>query len=213
MKPNSKIRLLLVDDHFIVRMGLAGSLNQEVDMEVVAEADTGEGAVAAFSKQLPDVTLMDGRLPDFHGSVAVAKIRENHPDAKIILISIDETEEDIHRAVTAGARCYLPKSVARVELLNAIRRVAAGEAYFPPAVAARIAARKDRSELTARELDVLRLVAMGRANKQIADELGIAEITAKVHVSRILEKLGAPDRTRAVTLAMELGLVHSGPKV
>lgn len=211
MKTPQKIRLLLVDDHFIVRMGLSGSLNQEPDLQVVAEADSGASAVAAYAEHKPDVALMDGRLPDFHGSVAVMRIRESDPGARIILISIDETEEDIHRAVAAGVRGYLPKSVARSELLEAIHAVAAGGTYFPASIAARMEARKDRPELTARELDVLRLVALGRANKQIADELGIAEITAKVHVSRIMEKLGAPDRTRAVTLAMELGLVHSGP--
>lgn len=211
MKTPQKIRLLLVDDHFIVRMGLAGSLNQEPDLQVVAEADSGGSAVAAYLEHRPDVTLMDGRLPDFHGSVAVTRIRESDPDARVILISIDETEEDIHRAVSAGVRGYLPKSVARSELLEAIHAVATGGTYFPASIAARMEARKDRPELTPRELDVLRLVALGRANKQIADELGIAEITAKVHVSRIMEKLGAPDRTRAVTLAMELGLVHSGP--
>lgn len=208
MKPSRKIRLLLGDDHFIVRMGLAGSLNQERDMEVVAQAADGAEAVALFAKHKPDVTLMDGRLPDFHGTEAIIRIREKHPDARVILLSIDETEEDIARAIAAGVQAYLPKSIERAELLDAIRTVHNGGTYFPASIAQRIAARSGRDALSERELEVLRLVARGWANKQIADALGIAEITAKVHVSRILEKLGAPDRTRAATLAIERGLIR-----
>jgi len=208
MKASRKIRLLLVDDHFIVRMGLAGSLNQEADMQVVAEASDGAEAVALFAKHKPDVTLMDGRLPDIHGTEAITRIRSTAPDARIILLSIDETEEDIARAVAAGIQGYLPKSIARAELLAAIRNVHRGAAYFPATVAQRIAARGHRSALSQRELEVLRLVVQGRANKQIADTLGIAEITVKVHVSHILEKLDVPDRTRAATLAIERGLIR-----
>jgi two-component system NarL family response regulator len=208
MKPSRKIRLLLGDDHFIVRMGLAGSLNQERDMEVVAQAADGAEAVALFAKHKPDVTLMDGRLPDFHGTEAIIRIREKHPDARVILLSIDETEEDIARAIAAGVQAYLPKSIERAELLDAIRTVHNGGTYFPASIAQRIAARSGRDALSERELEVLRLVARGWANKQIADALGIAEITAKVHVSHILEKLGAPDRTRAATLAIERGLIR-----
>lgn len=208
MKPARKIRLLLVDDHFIVRMGLVGSLNQERDMEVIAQAADGAEAVALFAKHKPDVTLMDGRLPDFHGTEAITRIRAVHPDARFILLSIDETEEDIARATAAGVQAYLPKSIVRAELLDAIRTVHGGGTYFPAAIAQRIAARDNRDALSVRELEVLRLVVQGRANKQIADELGIAEITAKVHVSHILEKLGVPDRTRAATLAIERGLIR-----
>lgn len=202
------IRILLVDDHFMVRMGLQGSLNQEPDLEVVAEAPNAAEAVAAWDQHRPDVTLMDGQLPDRHGTVATQEIVSHHPEAKVILLSVNETEEDIYEAVTAGAKSYLPKSVSREELLRAIRRVAAGKTYFPPAIAERIAQRQRRPELTERELDVLRLIALGKANKQIAAELGLAEITVKVHVSRILGKLGAPDRTRATTLALERGIVR-----
>lgn len=208
MKPSRKIRVLLVDDHFIVRIGLAGSLNQEADMQVVAEASDGTEAVALFTKHKPDVTLMDGRLPDIHGTEAITRIRSTAPEARIILLSIDETEEDIARAVAAGIQGYLPKSIVRAELLDAIRHVHRGGTYFPASIAKRIAARGDRSALTERELEVLRLVVQGRANKQIADTLGIAEITVKVHVSHILEKLGVPDRTRAATLAIERGLIR-----
>ena len=208
MKSGRKIRLLLVDDHFIVRMGLAGSLNQEPDMQVIAEAADAAEALALFTKHLPDVTLMDGRLPDLHGTEAIARIRITAPEAHVILLSIDETEEDIARALAAGVQGYLPKSIARAELLAAIRAVHRGETYFPEAIAQRIVARDERTALSERELEVLRLVAQGLANKQIAAALGIAEITAKIHVSRILEKLGAPDRTRATTIAIERGLIR-----
>lgn len=207
MKTQSPIRLLLVDDHFIVRMGLAGSLNQEDDIEVIAEASNGAEAVATYQEHQPDVTLMDGRLPDFHGVEATMKIRADHPKAAIILLSIDETEEDVHRALSAGVRAYLPKSIERDELLLAIRTVHAGNTYFPAGIAQRIEERSKRVSLSDRELEVLRQIALGQANKQIAETLGIAEITVKVHVSHILEKLGVPDRTRASTLAIERGIV------
>lgn len=203
----SKIRILLADDHFIVRMGLAGSLNQEPDMEVVAEASDGAEAVRLFSSHLPDVTLMDGRLPDIHGTEAISQIRATNPDAKIILLSIDETEEDIARATKAGIQGYLPKSILRPELLEAIRVVSKGGTYFPSSIKERAAQRDTRKALTDREIQILDLVAKGLANKQIADQLGIAEVTVKVRVSHILEKLGAPDRTRATTLAIQLGIL------
>jgi len=189
-------------------MGLAGSLNQEPDMEVVAEAADGAEAVTLFIQHKPDITLMDGRLPDFHGTEATARIRNADPEARIILLSIDETEEDITRAMAAGVRAYLPKSIVRAELLDAVRVVHGGGTYFPASVVARIASGRKRPALSERELEVLRLVALGRANKQIADELGLAEVTVKVRVGHILEKLGAPDRTRAATLAMELGILR-----
>ncbi|CAN5906222.1 response regulator transcription factor [soil metagenome] len=207
MKSQTPIRLLLVDDHFFIRMGLAGSLNQEEDIQVIAEAASGTEAVAAYMKHQPDVTLMDGRLPDFHGVEATMKIRSSHPKAPIILLSIDETEEDIHRALAAGVRSYLPKSIERDELLLAIRTVYGGGTYFPAGIAQRIAERSKRTALSDRELEVLRQIVLGQANKQIAETLGIAEITVKVHVSHILEKLGVPDRTRASTLAIERGIV------
>jgi len=204
MKP---IRLLLVDDHFMVRMGLTSSLDQETDMEVVGEAANGAEAVTAWDRLKPDVTLMDGQLPDRHGVEIVREILSRNPEALIILLSVDETEEDIHRALEAGARSYLPKSVPRAKLLRAVRAVAAGESYLPDQVAERIEQRASRPALSERELEVLRLVARGLANKQIAAEIGLAEITVKVHVSRLLKKLKAPDRTRAVTRAIEQGII------
>ncbi|HEX8311498.1 MAG TPA: response regulator transcription factor [Chthoniobacteraceae bacterium] len=208
MNPSAKIRLLLVDDHFMIRVGLRGSLDQESDMVVVAEAENAGEAWEKYRAERPDVVLMDGRLPDQHGVEATRRLREEFPDARVILVSVDEGEEDIHRAVEAGVQGYLPKSVAREELLLAIRRIHQGGRYFPPAVAARIAARKKREPLSDREVGVLRLVMKGFANKQIAEELKITEATVKAHVSNILDKMDAPDRTRAVTVAIERGIMR-----
>lgn len=204
----SKIRILLVDDHFMVRLGMRGSLEEAPDMRVVAEASNARQAVALFREHEPDVVLLDGRLPDLHGVVAARRIHEEFPEARIILISIDEGEEDIHRAIEAGVQSYLPKAVERDELLLTIRRVHAGGRYFPPAIAARIAERRQHEPLSGRELDVLRLVMKGFANKQIADELRISEATVKAHVSSVLDKLEASDRTRAVTVAIERGIIR-----
>jgi len=201
------IRILIVDDHFMVRLGLGGSLAQEADLQIVGEAANAADAVAQYAKLKPDVTLMDGQLPDRHGVEAVEEIIAQDANARIVLLSVDETEEDIHRAISAGAKSYLPKSVSRDELLLAIRSVAAGKTYFPHEVAQHLAQRESRPCLTRRELQVLQLVAQGKANKQIASELKLAEVTVKVHVSSILEKLDAPDRTRATTLAVERGIV------
>lgn len=208
MNPPEKIRLLLVDDHFMIRMGLRGSLEQEPDMVVLAEANNAHEAIEMFRAHRPDVVLMDGRLPDEHGSVATRRLCEEFPGAGIILISIDEGEEDIHRAVEAGVRGYLPKSVERDELLTAIRSVHAGGRHFPPAIAARMAARCGHESLSGREIEVLTYVMKGFANKQIADELNVTEATVKAHVSRAMDKLGAPDRTRAVTVAIERGILR-----
>lgn len=208
MAAKARIRLLLVDDHFMVRMGLRGSLEREPDMEVVAEASNAREAVQMFRLHAPDLVLMDGRLPDQHGVAATAQIRAEYPEARVILVSVDEGEEDIHRAVEAGARGYLPKSVEREALLSAVRAVHAGGSFFPPAVAARLAERRKREPLSDREISVLRLVMKGFANKQIADELRITEATVKAHVSRVMEKMGVPDRTRAVAVAIERGILR-----
>jgi two-component system NarL family response regulator len=206
-KPRT-IRLLLVDDHFVVRMGLASSLNLEADMEVVAECGKGEQAVELFRKHQPDVTLMDWRLPGMSGVATTATIRREFPEARIVMLSAFEGEEDIHSAVQAGVSAYLPKSVEREELLRATRAVHAGSSCFPPAIAAKLKAHTARPELSPRELEVLRLVVQGRLNKEIADALGLAEITIKQHVSSILNKLGVADRTQAATAAIQRGIVH-----
>jgi len=203
-----KIRVLIVDDHFMVRIGLAGSLGEEADIEVVGEAGEGDEALRAFRKHAPDVTLLDGRMPGRHGVEILREMRAQCADAKVILLSVDDTDEDFHRALAAGACGYVPKAAPRKELLAAIRAVHCGGKYLPPGVAERLALRQERPNLSPRELEILRLVALGNANKQIAAQLGLAEVTVKVYVSRILEKLGAPDRTRASTLAIERGLVR-----
>lgn len=209
MRLNSpRIRILLVDDHFMIRLGLVSGLARESDLKVVGEARTGKEALALFSKFLPDVTLMDGILPDIHGVEVTRRIIASHPQARIILVSINDTAEDIHRAFEAGACGYLPKSCELGSMIEAIRAVAAGRRYLPEELECKLAQRNLHVSLSDRELEVLRLVAQGRANKIIADALSIGEVTVKTHISHILAKLAASDRTHAVTLARERGLLR-----
>ncbi len=208
MPTQSKIRLLLVDDHFFVREGLIWSLECEPDIVVVGQASTGREAVAAFAKLLPDVTLMDGRLPDLMGVEAVQEILAEAPQARIIMLTVNETEEHINRALKSGVRGYLPKSTERDELLQAIRMVHGGGTYQPAAIRAKVAARRQRNPLSPRELEVLLLIAKGLANKEIADRLNLSEQTIKTHVGHLLTKLDAPDRAGAVFVGMERGLVQ-----
>jgi DNA-binding NarL/FixJ family response regulator len=203
-----KLRIMLVDDHYLVRMGLRSILSLEPDMTVCAEAATGEQARALFRAHRPDVTLMDLRLPGMSGSEAVHEIRTEFPDARIVMISTYVGDEEIYGALQAGAMAYLVKSVQREELTQAIRKAAAGQRHIPPEVAARLADRVTRSQLSARELDVLRLLVAGRRNREIAGALVITEGTVKLHVSSILGKLGAVDRTEAVTVALQRGIVQ-----
>lgn len=207
MKPEP-IRILVVDDHFMVRLGLIGAISTESDINVVGEAADGAEALALFAELRPDVTLMDGILPDIHGVEITRKILESFPDARIIVVSINDTAEDIHRALQAGAWGYIPKSCEKNAIVRAIRAVAAGERYLAPELTRKLAERNLQPLLSSRETEVLRLIAKGMANKQIASELAIGEPTVKSHVAHILDKLGAPDRTRAVTLAMERGLLR-----
>jgi two-component system NarL family response regulator len=151
---------------------------------------------------------MDGILPDMHGVEVTRRILDQHPAARIILVSINETAEDVHRALEAGACGYVPKSSEKDAIVRAIRAVAAGERFIPPHLARRLAERKLQATLSTREVEVLRLIAQGKANKEIADQLGLSVPTVKTHITHILEKLGAPDRTRAVTMAMERGLLR-----
>lgn len=202
-----KLRILLVDDHYLVRVGLSSIISLERDMTVCAEASTGEQAVTLFREERPDVTLMDQRLPGMSGSEATQVIRSEFEDARIIVLSTYSTDEEIHAALEAGAMAYLLKSVGREELVLAMRKAAAGERHIPPDVAARLAPRPPRSQLSPRELDVLRLVVTGKRNKEIASDLSISEGTVKIHVSSILAKLDAIDRTEAVTAALERGII------
>ena len=203
-----KIRILVVDDHFVVRMGLIGSINMESDMTVVAEASTGSQAIELYRKHAPHIVLMDLRLPGMNGIEATAALRNVFPDAKIIILSTYEGDEDVYRAMQAGARSYLSKNVLRDELLLAIRNVQNGQRYLPHPVAARLAERLQRPELSPRELEVLQLIVKGQSNKEIATTLAISEVTVKLHVSNVLTKLNVADRTHASTAAIQRGIVH-----
>lgn len=203
-----KLRIMLVDDHYLVRVGLASILALEPDMTVCAEASTGEQAIQLFRTHRPDVTLMDLRLSGANGSEATQAILAEFPDARVIVISTYICDEEIYNALQSGAMAYLVKSVQREELIEAIRKAAAGQRHIPREVAARLADRVGRSQLSARELDVLRLLVGGKRNRAIAETLDITEGTVKLHVSSILGKLGVLDRTEAVTVALQRGLVQ-----
>jgi DNA-binding NarL/FixJ family response regulator len=201
------IRILVVDDHFMVRMGLSASLNAEPDMEVVAEAGNGQAALEAYQQHRPNLVLMDVRLPGMSGAETTAAILRSFPDAHVLMLSTHAGEEEIYRAMQAGARGYLLKSVLREDLLRAIRDVHAGNRPLDPVVASHLAERMSHRSLTARELEVLRMVAKGWGNKEIANALNIAEITVKLHVSHVLEKLNVKDRTEAATAAVRRGII------
>jgi two-component system NarL family response regulator len=207
MKASKSIRILVVDDHFMVRMGLSASLNVEHDIEVVAEAGTGEAALEAFRKNNPTVVLMDLRLPGMSGAEATAALLTEFPDARVLMLSTHSGEEEVYRAMQAGSRGYILKSVVREELLRAIREVHAGRRYLDSSVASQLAERLSHRSLTGRELEVLRMVAKGLGNKEIAAALSIAEVTVKLHVSHVLEKLNAKDRTEAATAALHRGII------
>jgi two-component system NarL family response regulator len=208
-----KIRILAVDDHFIVRTGLASSINFEPDLEVVAEAANGREACVLFDQWRPDVTLMDLRLPELSGAEATAMICRKHPEARIMILSTYNRDEDIYRAFQAGARGYVLKTVSREELLQTIREVNAGKLCIPESVAQRLAARTSQADLTPRESEVLELIAKGLSNKEIGVRLGVAEVTVKLHVSNLFSKLRVTDRTKAVTTALQRGLfrMEDGP--
>ena len=191
----------------MVRMGLTASLNVEPDMEVVAEAATGEAALAAYRQHRPSLVIMDVRLPGCSGAEATAAIVQEFPEARVLMLSTHSGEEEVFRALQAGARGYILKSAMREELLRAIREVSEGRRYVDPAVAPLLAARMQHRSLTVRELEVLRMVAKGLGNKEIAASLSIAEVTVKLHVSHVLEKLNVKDRTEAATVAMQRGII------
>lgn len=208
MTPSTKpIRILVVDDHFMVRMGLSASLNAEPDMEVVAEAGNGQAALDAYKQHRPNLVLMDVRLPGMSGAETTAAIVKAHPDARVLMLSTHSGEEEIYRAMQAGARGYTLKSVLREDLLRAVRDVHAGKRHLDPIVASHLAERMSHRSLTSRELEVLRMVAKGWGNKEIASALSIAEITVKLHVSHVLEKLNVKDRTEAATAAVQRGII------
>jgi DNA-binding NarL/FixJ family response regulator len=204
----SKIRILVVDDHYVVRMGLIGVVNLEVDMEVVGEAADGAQAVQMFEKCRPDLVLMDLRMPFKDGIWATAEIRGKHPDARILMLTTFDGDTDIHRAVNAGAQGYLLKNSTRGKVIPALRAVAAGQRWMPKEISERLAARNIFEDLTAREIQVLEQMAKGLANKEIGDVLKITEHTVKGHLKNILGKLLVADRTEAVTKAVQRGIIQ-----
>ena len=208
MKPDAKIRIVIADDHFLVRMGLIALVNMEPDMEVVGEAGDGTQALEIFEKLKPDLALMDLRMPGKDGIQATLEIRNKFPDARILMLTTYDGDEDIHKALQAGAQGYVLKNSTRETLIPALRTVAAGQRWIPKDIASRLASRKTFEELTPREIEVLQKLARGLANKEIADTLGISEHTVKGHLKNILAKLRVADRTEAVTTAILRGIIH-----
>jgi DNA-binding NarL/FixJ family response regulator len=202
------IGVLSVDDHALLREGIAALVNAESDMKLVAEASNGQDAIKRFRLHRPDVTLMDLQMPAMNGIEAIIGIRSEFPDARIIVLTTYSGDVQVLRALKAGARGYLLKGDVRRELLDTIRAVHAGQKRIPPEVAAELAEHAAEDELTSREIAVLRLIATGNANKAIAGQLSIAEDTVKSHVTNILAKLGANDRTHAVTIALKRGIIE-----
>jgi len=207
--PDGKIKVMIVDDHPLMRVGIAAIINARPDMTVTAQAGTGEDAIALFRKSLPDLTLMDLRLPGaLSGVDAIARIRAIQPQAKVIVVTTYEGDEDIHRALEAGARGYVIKGMPYQTLVEALQRVHAGGRFIPPPVAKALASRTPNSDLSTRELEVLEQLVAGKSNKEIATKLGITEATVKSHVSTILLRLNVEDRTQAAVSALRRGLVH-----
>jgi len=204
------IRVLLVDDHLMIRLGLAGLIGKEPDLRVVAEASSGAEAVTQCAVHRPDVVLMDIRMPDMNGIEATALIVRQRPETKVVMLTTYEGDEDVFQALKAGAKAYFPKTVAGPELVHAIRAVHGGQYCLPPDIAGKLAQRYSLPSLTPREREILERIAAGRSNKEIAALLDLAENTVKNHVHVILEKLGVQDRTQAVTKAIERGILHVG---
>lgn len=202
------LKILIVDDHPVVREGLVALLTSSADMKVVGEASNGREAIEMFIQHLPDVTLMDLRMPEMDGVDAITAIRQNSPTAHIIVLTTFDDDEYISHSFRAGARAYLLKDTPRNELLDCIRSVANGMKIIPPAISAKLASRMTTLELSPRELEVLKLMVGGHANKEIADLLTIANGTVKTHVVAILRKLEANDRTQAVTIALKRGIIR-----
>ena len=205
---SEKIRILVAEDHLVARVGVSTIVNMQDDMMVVAEASNGHQAVEMFRTHLPDVTLLDLRMPGMGGVEAATVIKSEFPGARMVALTTYGGDEDIRRALAAGVQAYLTKDVLHDELLKAIRAVHSGQTYLPAAVAASLAAQLPRPDLSAREVQVLALIVRGQANKQIAFTLNIAEHTVKNHVKNILSKLGVQDRTQAATAAIQRGIIH-----
>jgi DNA-binding NarL/FixJ family response regulator len=202
------IRIMIVEDHTVVRQGFIALLRLVDGFQIVAETANGEEAVRLYESHRPDVTLMDLRLPGMSGVETITKIRQKHPEAAIVVLTTFDGDEDIYRALQAGARGYLLKGMDSDELIDSIRTVHRGKSRIPPAVAERLAERFAGQELTTRETEVLRLIVAGKSNKEIAEALFISESTVKTHINNLLSKLGVTDRTQAATTALQRGIVH-----
>lgn len=205
---DNKIRIIVVDDQSVVRQGFVALINTVSDMEVVAEGINGEQAIELYRQHKPDVMLIDLRMPVIGGVEAITKIRQEFPEARVIVLTTYDGDEDIYRSLQAGAKGYLLKDMFFEELETAIRSVHAGSRRIPAVIAERLAERMSGSALTDRELEVLELIVKGQSNKEIAKSLTISEATVKSHINSLLSKLGVTDRTQAATTALQRGLVH-----
>jgi len=208
MGEQERIRVLCVDDHPLLREAIATLINSQPGMLLIGAAPNGQEAIQQFRKHLPDITLMDLRLPDMSGTDALVAIRGEFPEARIVMLTTFEGDAEIYRALKAGARGYLLKTMPPGELVEVIRQVYAGKKPIPPQVAARLAEHFSDDALSGREVEVLQQVAGGNRNREIAERLFIAEETVKVHIKHIMDKLGAKDRTEAVVIAVRRGIIH-----
>lgn len=204
----TQIRVLCIDDHPLLRQGIGALVGAQADMALVAQAATGQGGIREFRETRPDVTLLDLRLPDMSGVAVLEAIRGEFPEARVVMLTTFEGDVEMQRALAAGARGYLLKTMPPAELVDAIRQVHAGRKRIPPAVAAQLAEHLSDEALTPREVEVLRHIADGNRNKDIAERLFISEETVKVHVKHVMEKLGASDRTEAVSIGVRRGIIQ-----
>ena len=205
---SDKISIMVIDDQAVVRQGFVALINTVADMEVIAEGINGQQAIELYREHRPQVTLIDLRMPVLGGVEAISVIRQEFPEARLIVLTTYDGDEDIYRSLQAGARGYLLKDVFFEELETAIRNVQAGSRHIPAAIAERLAERMAGSDLTSREMEVLELIVRGQSNKEIGVSLNITEATVKSHINNLLSKLGVTDRTQAATTALQRGLVH-----
>src|SRR4051812_45629779 len=208
MSDQARVRVFSVDDHPMLREGIAAIINNQPDMKLVAQAATGTEAIQMFRQHQPDVTLMDLRLPDMSGIDALIAIRTDFPEARVVMLTTFEGDVDIRRSLEAGARGYMLKNMPPKDLVEVIRQVHAGKKRIPAAVAAQLAEHFGNDALTEREIGVLRQIANGNRNREIGEQLFISEETVKVHIKHIMEKLGASDRTQAVAIAVRRGIIQ-----
>ena len=208
MNEQAQIRVLSIDDHPLVREGLAALINDQPDMRIVGQGSTGHEAIKLFRDLQPDVALMDVRLPDISGIDAMITIRSEFPEARVLIVTSSEGDVEMQRALQGGARGYMLKSMPPKELLDAIRKVHAGKKAIPTEIATHLANHMSDEALTSREVEILQQVAEGNRNRDIAERLFISEGTVKVHIKHIMEKLGANDRTQAITIAVRRGIIH-----